>query len=273
MSLDASPGPHDFLSRLSSSSSSSSPLSSPPASPRSSPPSPRFNSLAKRKRPQLEIPATPWRAPTAEDEYSPRSQRLVGSFGELQLSPAIHARRESSTASTVRPDHTVKRQRQVPAACVHPGTSFKLPVDEHQQHHHPKDDEGISLQPSPPYTLTPSRRRLRSPPLHKHHPAGPENDDEGLVLEDEEEDDPPDLYDGIGFQPTPTQRYAREQKRMQQIREYKMRESREARERRTRERARRRVALSRTGGSMNNVEPSHQPPSKPSRTRMVRFSV
>lgn len=79
---------------------------------------------------------------------------------------------------------------------------------------------------------TPTRRRLRSPPPSVEIP------EENKPEEDEELSSDPDQY-GIAYIPTASQRYARSQRRIQQIREYKTRESREAREKRSAERRRR----------------------------------
>ncbi|KAJ6264671.1 hypothetical protein Dda_0820 [Drechslerella dactyloides] len=76
--------------------------------------------------------------------------------------------------------------------------------------------------------------RLRSPP-----PSIPE--DEAQRLEEEEDTDSDPDQTGIGYRPTAQQRDLRNQKRMQQIKEYKARESREARAKRTAERRRRNV--------------------------------
>ncbi|EPS44630.1 hypothetical protein H072_1403 [Dactylellina haptotyla CBS 200.50] len=84
----------------------------------------------------------------------------------------------------------------------------------------------------------PSRRRLRSPP-----PAIEEEEEEDKLkrsTEEEDTDSDPDQT-GIGYRPTAQQRELRNQKRMQQIKEYKARESREARAKRTTERRRRNV--------------------------------
>ncbi|KAF3906556.1 hypothetical protein ABW20_dc0107867 [Dactylellina cionopaga] len=79
------------------------------------------------------------------------------------------------------------------------------------------------------------RRRLRSPP--------PVAEDEGQQNPDGEGEETDSDRDesGIGFRPTALQREIRNQKRMQQIKEYKARESREARAKRTAERRRRNV--------------------------------
>ncbi|KAF3907073.1 hypothetical protein ABW21_db0201036 [Orbilia brochopaga] len=81
----------------------------------------------------------------------------------------------------------------------------------------------------------PSRGRLRSPP-----PSIPEEDIQQPAAEEDTDSDPDQT--GIGYRPTAQQRELRNQKRMQQIKEYKARESREARAKRTAERRRRNVA-------------------------------
>ncbi|KAK6357297.1 hypothetical protein TWF718_001614 [Orbilia javanica] len=81
----------------------------------------------------------------------------------------------------------------------------------------------------------PSRRRLKSPPPKI------ERDDEGQRPAGELDTDSDPDETGIGYRPTAQQREIRNQKRMQQIKEYKARESREARAKRTTERRRRNV--------------------------------
>lgn len=109
----------------------------------------------------------------------------------------------------------------------------------------------------------PSRRRLRSPPPppimmeedegegHTANTPSDHGDDESLVpplpstsiitVDEEGEDDEEDLKSGTKevfyYKPTPAQRWARNQRRLQQIREYKARESRDAREKRRRRRS------------------------------------
>ncbi|KAK6349871.1 hypothetical protein TWF696_006133 [Orbilia brochopaga] len=80
-----------------------------------------------------------------------------------------------------------------------------------------------------------SRGRLRSPP-----PSTTAEDEPQQPAEEEDTDSDPDQT-GIGYRPTAQQRELRNQKRMQQIKEYKARESREARAKRTAERRRRNV--------------------------------
>ncbi|KAK6509288.1 hypothetical protein TWF481_004046 [Arthrobotrys musiformis] len=80
----------------------------------------------------------------------------------------------------------------------------------------------------------PSRRRFKSPPPMI------ERDDETKRTDELDTDSDPDET-GIGYRPTAQQREIRNQKRMQQIKEYKARESREARAKRTAERRRRNV--------------------------------
>ncbi|KAI5842527.1 hypothetical protein DFP73DRAFT_595887 [Morchella snyderi] len=81
------------------------------------------------------------------------------------------------------------------------------------------------------------RVRLRSPPLSRMNTG---EDDDGVVMNENEDIDPDDTEQaGIGYRPTPTQRYVRSQKRMQQIKEYKARISKEAREKRSESRRRR----------------------------------
>ncbi|EWC45571.1 hypothetical protein DRE_05429 [Drechslerella stenobrocha 248] len=83
-----------------------------------------------------------------------------------------------------------------------------------------------------------ARRKLRSPP-----PSIPEDEEAHRPAEEEEADTDSDPdYSGIGYRPTAQQRELRNQKRMQQVKEYKARESREARAKRTAERRRRNVA-------------------------------
>lgn len=116
----------------------------------------------------------------------------------------------------------------------------------------------------------PSRRRLRSPPPppptmdddEEHAPGTPTKDDEdeepmspplpseSVIPGEDDEDDDEDLNSGTKgvfyYKPTPAQKWARNQKRLQQIREYKARESREEREKRRRRRAS--STTGRTGG-------------------------
>ncbi|KAH0609525.1 uncharacterized protein H6S33_013011 [Morchella sextelata] len=82
------------------------------------------------------------------------------------------------------------------------------------------------------------RMRLRSPPLPRMDTG---EDGDGVVMDENEDVDSDDTEQlGIGYRPTPTQRYVRSQKRMQQIKEYKARISKEAREKRSESRRRRR---------------------------------
>ncbi|KAH8151651.1 uncharacterized protein LAJ45_04273 [Morchella importuna] len=82
------------------------------------------------------------------------------------------------------------------------------------------------------------RARLRSPPLSRMDTG---EGDEAVVMDENEDVDSNDTEQlGIGYRPTPTQRYVRSQKRMQQIKEYKARISKEAREKRSESRRRRR---------------------------------
>lgn len=100
------------------------------------------------------------------------------------------------------------------------------------------------------------RKRLKSPPPPLPPRRIVAEEEDGLkvsasaVFDDDDElsSDPEEC--GITYAPTPTQRYLRSQKRMQQIKEYKARESKEARERRTAER-RRRKSMSRTAAAVN----------------------
>ncbi|KAF8423804.1 hypothetical protein EV426DRAFT_109389 [Tirmania nivea] len=148
-------------------------------------------------------------------------------------------------------------------------TIFEEEVENEQDH----SMEGNELGTVKPF---PSRRRLRSPPpppvdmgedgededeaaLHSDPQKG--GDDDGHVLSpplpptsiipgDEDEDDEEDLATGAKgafyYKPTPAERWARSQKRLQQIREYKARESREEREKRRRRRGS--LPGGRTGG-------------------------
>lgn len=63
-----------------------------------------------------------------------------------------------------------------------------------------------------------SRPRLRSPPLSKTRDSDASDNDGATVADDSDDidsDDPEQL--GVGYRPTPTQRYVRSQKRMQQV--------------------------------------------------------
>lgn len=109
---------------------------------------------------------------------------------------------------------------------------------------------------SRPTNPLPSRRRLRSPPppptmmeedghvatLSGHsgdEPLVPPLPSTSVITVDEEDEE--DLKSGTKgvfyYKPTPAQKWARNQRRLQQIREYKARESREAREKRRRRRS------------------------------------
>ncbi|KAF8458264.1 hypothetical protein BDZ91DRAFT_800314 [Kalaharituber pfeilii] len=124
------------------------------------------------------------------------------------------------------------------------------------------DENGVESEFPPSRSIIPprSRRRLRSPPPpialkdddededNEESPEGsasmsPPLPPDSIIITSEsndDEDDEEDLHTGsqgaFYYKPTPAERYARSQKRMQQIREYKARESKEAREKRRRRR-------------------------------------
>ncbi|KAF3926329.1 hypothetical protein AA313_de0201487 [Arthrobotrys entomopaga] len=110
--------------------------------------------------------------------------------------------------------------------------SLKEPVEEESRSSDGKGADG-------PITFVGSSKqphakgRLRSPP--------PTIEEDGPQGNGEEDTDSEPDETGIGYRPTAQQRELRNQKRMQQIKEYKARESREARARRTAERRRRNV--------------------------------
>ncbi|KAK6536284.1 hypothetical protein TWF281_000526 [Arthrobotrys megalospora] len=95
-------------------------------------------------------------------------------------------------------------------------------------------DEPVTFVGNSKQAQTP-RRRLKSPPPN----LGQDNETQRPAEELDTDSDPDET--GIGYRPTAQQREIRNQKRMQQIKEYKARESREARAKRTAERRRRNV--------------------------------
>ncbi|KAF3316085.1 hypothetical protein TWF173_002860 [Orbilia oligospora] len=106
-----------------------------------------------------------------------------------------------------------------------------------------------------------SRRRLKSPP-----PIIEQNDEAQRPAGELDTDSDPDET-GIGYRPTAQQREIRNQKRMQQIKEYKARESREARAKRTAERRRRNVTD--RGESATSSASSLLPTAPPETDEMV----
>ncbi|KAF3179533.1 hypothetical protein TWF225_003483 [Orbilia oligospora] len=109
--------------------------------------------------------------------------------------------------------------------------------------------------------VQPSRRRLKSPP-----PIIEQNDEAQRPAGELDTDSDPDET-GIGYRPTAQQREIRNQKRMQQIKEYKARESREARAKRTAERRRRNVTD--RGESATSSASSLLPTAPPETDEMV----
>ena len=154
-------------------------------------------------------------------------------------------------------------------------------------------DHAASRPSSRPIKPLPTRRRLRSPPpaiiAHDDIEEGDEiqlvsDSDEGQFLppplpfssvitgsenSNDEDDDEEDLRSGAKgkfyYKPSPAERWARSQKRLQQIREYKARESMEAREKR-----RRRRGSGSTGGGGGGIGVAD---GKGSLRRRVHFSI
>ena len=145
----------------------------------------------KRKRtadPPSEIPETPWRAAATDSSGHNHGEKLAGHFRELQLE-GVEAEAAGMMEGVVT-SPAVKRQRK---------PTFK------------REETTVPRQ---------AKRRLRSPPPPQEDDEEDEN--QGMApkelspVDEDELSSDPDQY-GIAYVPTPSQRYARSQKRQQQV--------------------------------------------------------
>ncbi|KAL7272626.1 hypothetical protein RUND412_004552 [Rhizina undulata] len=237
-----------------------------------------FSPKRKRSQTPLRegIPETPWRELSTrdprqeivkEDENSPRSWRLQleRQFEEMSLGVEKDGDADLEILKVKVDGPIAKKQRRAIRGGTGGGRERAIGGTKGSSPDNEEEEESMELElevsssteqeskqkqkpkwkptkEKKPVNGSGQRKRLKSPPLSKTREMISEQVEEtgGIFVKDDEEDvdsDDPEK-DGIDI-PTPTQRYVRSQKRLQQIKEYKAREAREAREKRKLERSRR----------------------------------
>jgi hypothetical protein len=175
--------------------------------------SPRKRKRSTKKELPFEIPETPWKAALSpSDTYG---EKLVGRFGTMQLADS---ERDEETSIMLDGEDT---------DTVMEDTEARPSPKRRHEDTRDRNDQGELLAPEqqvaeelsersrPVTTQTQGRRRLKSPPP----PVITAEEDKAAENKPDDEDElssDPDVY-GIAYIPTAAQRYARSQRRLQQV--------------------------------------------------------
>jgi hypothetical protein len=175
--------------------------------------SPRKRKRSTNKELPFEILETPWKAvPSPSDTHG---EKLAGRFGSMQLADSERDEEASVILDGEDTDTMMVDTEERPS----PKRRFEDTRDEKEKREHLSPEqqvaEGASERSRPATTETQGRRRLKSPPPPVIIAEG-DNSEENKPDDEDELSSDPDVY-GIAYIPTAAQRYARSQKRLQQV--------------------------------------------------------